>query len=72
MRRLAGRMAAALALLAAAACSSGQDPGVEPQVPSGDRGSTTTPQLLQPCPPGGPDGTTPAAGCVDDDGNVRR
>lgn len=56
-------------LLAGAACSSDQDPGLEP-APSGSRGSTSTPQLLQPCPPGGPDETTPPAGCVDEDGNV--
>ena len=66
----ARRLLAAALLVAVAACSSGQDPGVEP-APTGRRGSTTTPQLLQPCPPGGPDATTPPAGCVDDDGTVR-
>ncbi len=64
------RLAAASALLVAlAACSSGQDPGLE-ESPSGTSERTTPPQLLQPCPPGGPDATTPAAGCVDDEGNV--
>lgn len=65
MRRLA-----ALALLVAiAACSSGQDPGL---TPSTEAGPTTTSQTLQPCPPGGPDATTPAAGCLDDAGGVVR
>lgn len=62
----------ALALLTAAVllvgCSSDQDPGVEPT--SG--GPTTTSRTLQPCPPGGPDATTPAAGCLDPDGRVVR
>ena len=69
MRRALAAGAVAV-LLVAPACSSGQDPGVE-QAPTGDRGSTAPPQLLQPCPPGGPDETTPPAGCVDEDGTVR-
>ncbi|MGK2950335.1 MAG: hypothetical protein ACSLFP_17320 [Acidimicrobiales bacterium] len=56
-------------LLAAAACSTGQDPGV---TPSTAPGPSTTSQVLQPCPPGGPDATTPAAGCLDADGSVVR
>ena len=74
MRR-SRRLLLAVLLAAVAACSSGQDPGVDPGMqpsPTGDRGSTTTPQLLEPCPPGGPDATTPAAGCVDEDGVVQR
>lgn len=61
--------AAGLLVVALAACSSGQDPGLE-QSPSGSTGPSDPPQLLEPCPPGGPDDTTPPAGCVDDDGNV--
>jgi hypothetical protein len=64
------RWAAAAAVVLVGACASGQDPGLE-QGPAADRGSTTTPQFLQACPPGGPDATTPPAGCVDEDGNVR-
>lgn len=67
--RAAARALVVAVVLAAAACSSGQDPGVEP-APGGQPGTTSTPQLLQPCPPGGPDETTPPAGCVDPDGNV--
>jgi len=62
------RLAVAL-LLATTACSSGQDPGLSP---STDGGPTTTSQTLHPCPPGGPDATTPAAGCLDADGTVVR
>ena len=57
-------------LLATAACSSSQDPGIAPE-PS-DQGPTTTSHMLQPCPPGGPDATTPPAGCLDEDGRVVR
>jgi len=61
------RAVALAALLAAAACSSGQDPGlVQTTVP----GTVTTSRLLAPCPAGGPDATTPPAGCLDPDGNV--
>lgn len=59
----------AAALLVATGCSSGQDPGL---TPSTDQGPTTTSQTLLPCPAGGPDATTPAAGCLDDDGTVLR
>jgi hypothetical protein len=55
-------------LIALAACSSGQDPGVT----SVDGGPTTTSRPLAPCPPGGPDATTPPAGCIGDDGSVLR
>jgi hypothetical protein len=60
---------AVLLVLAAAACSSGQDPGISP---STSAGPGTTSRTLQPCPAGGPDATTPPAGCVDEDGNVLR
>lgn len=60
----------ALALAAgAAACSSGQDPGI---APAGSGGTVTTSRALGPCPPGGPDATTPAAGCLAEDGSVLR
>lgn len=52
-----------------AACSSGQDPGI---APNSSGGSVTTSRTLAPCPPGGPDATTPAAGCLDEDGVVVR
>ncbi len=63
MRRLAA------ALLLVAACSSGQDPGI---TPTSGTGPSTTSRMLEPCPPGGPDATTPPAGCLDEDGNVLR
>lgn len=67
------RLLCALALVAAttAACGSDQDPGV-PAVPESGNGSvtTTTSRGLARCPEGGPDSTTPAAGCLDDEGNV--
>lgn len=63
-------MATALGVLAlVGACSSQQDPGIAPG--TADRTETTS-RLLEPCPPGGPDETTPAAGCLDADGNVVR
>jgi hypothetical protein len=62
------RLAVAI-LVATAACSSGQDPGL---TPSTDAGPTTTSHTLSPCPPGGPDATTPAAGCLAEDGTVIR
>jgi len=65
------RRVAALLLVVAAACSAGQDPGVQTG-PSAGTGPSTTSRMLQPCPKGGPDATTPAAGCLDADGNVVR
>lgn len=60
----------ALAVLAAAAgCSSGQDPGI---APPNSGGSVTTSRALGPCPSGGPDATTPPAGCLAEDGSVLR
>jgi hypothetical protein len=62
-------LVAVLALTAgAAACGSEQDPGVTPGSTTG--GPTTTSHLLSACPAGGPDATTPAAGCLDADGKV--
>jgi hypothetical protein len=58
---------AALLLLAVAACGSNdQNPGIQ----NSNSGPTTTSHLLASCPPGGPDATTPAAGCLDPNGNV--
>ncbi len=62
-------LALALAISLASACSSGQEPEIAP--PSGG-GPGTTSRSLQPCPFGGPDETTPPAGCLDDEGNVVR
>lgn len=60
----------ALALaLAPAACASDQDPEI---VPAGEGGPTTTSHVLEPCPAGGPDATTPSAGCIGEDGAVER
>lgn len=58
-----------VAALAVAACSD-QDPGLDPSLTPG--GDDAPPATLGPCPPGGPDDTTPAAGCLDDDGTVLR
>ena len=65
MRRLA-----VVVFLATAACSSSQDPGIAPV--TSDQGPTTTSHVLAPCPAGGPDATTPPAGCLDEDGRVVR
>jgi hypothetical protein len=60
----------ALALVVgAAACSAGQDPEI---APSTGGGPVTTSHTLEPCPPGGPDATTPSAGCLDENGAVQR
>jgi|GEM_PF-4857261 uncharacterized lipoprotein len=67
-RRLRG-LAAALAVAALAACASDQEPEL---VPADDSTTATTSQALAPCPPGGPDATTPGAGCLDEDGTVLR
>jgi hypothetical protein len=57
------------ALILLTGCSAGQDPGL---TPTSDLGPSTTSRTLAACPPGGPDATTPAAGCLDDDGAVLR
>lgn len=49
------------------ACGSDQDPGVTPGTGGGP---TTTSHLLERCPDGGPNATTPSAGCLDEDGKV--
>lgn len=56
-----------VALLAVTGCTSTQEPDI---APSTSAGPTTTSRALAPCPPGGPDATTPSAGCLDDDGSV--
>ena len=66
MRRLAPAL---LLVVAAVACSADQDPGISPSTGSGP---STTSRTLERCPPGGPDATTPPAGCLDEDGNVLR
>jgi hypothetical protein len=58
----------ALVVLAPTGCGSEQDPGV-PAAPSGP---VTTSVTLGACPPGGPDATTPPAGCLAEDGTVVR
>lgn len=60
----------ALALASAlvlAACTDGQDPGVPSQDPPAGTSDT-----LGRCPPGGPDATTPPAGCLSAEGQVLR
>ncbi len=56
-------------LVGLAACSNDQDPGI---VPNDVGGSEGTSNYLQRCPDGGPDETTPSAGCLDEDGAVLR
>lgn len=67
LTRIAPTLLALVATLAA--CSSGQDPGIAPGTSDG---TVTTSRTLERCPPGGPDATTPAAGCLDEDGAVVR
>lgn len=62
-------MAALLALGAAGACSSGQDPGLVPE--DLNSGPSTTSRLLSVC-SDAPDATIPTGGCLDADGNVVR
>ncbi len=69
-RRAVGRGVAVLVLvLAAAACESDQDPGLDPGLVGGGAETSDT---LGACPPGGPDATTPEAGCLGPDGTVQR
>jgi hypothetical protein len=65
MRQLA---AIAVVVAVAAGCVNAQDPGLEP----GSNAPASTSDTLGRCPQGGPDGTTPPAGCVGDDGRVLR
>jgi uncharacterized lipoprotein len=62
-------IAAAVLVLALAACESDQDPGLDT---SGVEGTARTSDTLGACPPGGPDATTPEAGCLGADGTVQR
>lgn len=67
MRALRVALVVVTLVVGGAACGSDQDPGLTPG--TGD-GPTTTSHLLERCPEGGPDATTPPAGCLDDDGKV--
>ena len=67
MRGPAGAALVAAVVLSLAACGSEQDPGVD-----GSGATRPSSQTLPPCPDGGPDATTPAAGCLDPDGEVVR
>lgn len=65
------RRVAVLGLVAAlvvGACNADQDPGLDP----GTTGPAQTSNTLGACPPGGPDATTPPAGCLGPDGSVLR
>lgn len=66
-RRLAALVL--VAALAVSACESDQDPGLDPGLTDGPAPTSDT---LPDCPPGGPDATTPDAGCIAGDGSVRR
>lgn len=58
-----------LAAMAATGCTDGQEPGI---VPGSSDGPAPTSDTLGRCPPGGPDATTPPAGCIGEDGTVQR
>lgn len=64
--KLLGALALALGVLVG--CSDGQDPGLAPDT----GGPRETSDTLGRCPPGGPDVTTPPAGCIDAEGRVQR
>jgi predicted small secreted protein len=68
-RRWGAAAVVAVALLLAG-CETGQDPGLDTG-PGADAPATTS-DTLPDCPPGGPDATTPDAGCIDGDGAVVR
>ena len=68
MRRRRAAVAVALVLVLAG-CESDQDPGLDPGVVEG---TARTSDTLGTCPPGGPDATTPDAGCIGPDGSVQR
>ena len=55
------------AVLVLGACEADQDPGLDPGT-----GPAVTSDTLPDCPRGGPDATTPPAGCIGDDGSVVR
>ena len=68
-RPLRGCTLALLLVLALAGCESDPpalDPGIGTEAPA------ETSNTLGACPPGGPDATTPAAGCLGPDGAVQR
>ena len=74
-------LVALVALVSLAACSSSQDPGIPGPQRAGTTGTTgdpaegtTPPTYLYPprCPEGGPNSTTPAAGCLQADGTLVR
>lgn len=67
MTRTAGVVLALV--LALGACESDQDPGLDPGLVEGPARTSDT---LGSCPPGGPDATTPPAGCLGPDGSVLR
>jgi hypothetical protein len=68
-RAVAAAAVGLLLTVGVAACGSDQNPGLDQ--PSGSGGPTTTGHFLGRCPPGGPDATTPAAGCLDAQGRVQ-
>lgn len=68
MRRRVAALTVAAGLVLGA-CESDQDPGLDPGVTDGPAQTSDT---LGACPPGGPDGTTPPAGCLGSDGSVLR
>ena len=53
-------------ILAVAGCGTDQDPSIDP----GPDVPATTSVTLGACPDGGPDASTPAAGCLDESGRV--
>ena len=67
IRSAVGAVAIAIALFG---CSDSQDPGLDPGLDAGVEEPGTTSNTLGQCPPGGPDATTPPAGCIGDDGQV--
>ena len=67
-RRVRSAVGAAAIAVALLGCADSQDPGLDPG--AGEPGTTSN--TLGQCPAGGPDGTTPPAGCVGEDGQVQR
>lgn len=67
-RRMWVAAASAVLAVSVGACSADQAPELEPA----EEGPTTTSRMLAPCPPDGPDATTPEPGCLDEDGVVQR
>jgi hypothetical protein len=66
-RRVATGVVGLLLTVGIAACGNDQNPGIQP---TGTSGPATTSHFLSSCPPGGPNATTPPAGCLDAHGNV--